>query len=184
MGLAAVLTRPCFAWPVITERFSPLLAQDVFCFWTQMGFSHGHEPSFDCVGEAARAGAELSGMSRNVRLHFWMRPGHIHLWDKKKINEGRGDERWMEENSDFTLYASINTSGRVQLLSGSERFKDVSCGRVARREGHRRTAAEPELLAWWLESLTWIKQGIWYEWYWWVLSLLDPPNIQGFVQRQ
>lgn len=54
-GLAALLMRSCFAWLVITEWFSPLLVEDVFCFWTQMGFSHWHEPVFDCVGEGVWA---------------------------------------------------------------------------------------------------------------------------------
>ena len=56
LGRAAPLMRSCFAWLVITERFSPLLGEDMFCFSTQMGFSHWHEPVFDCAGEGVRAG--------------------------------------------------------------------------------------------------------------------------------
>lgn len=40
--------------------------------------------------------------------------GQIHLCDKKG---GRGDEGWTGWNSNFNLYASINTQWQVQLLS-------------------------------------------------------------------
>lgn len=87
LGLAALLMRSCFAWLVITEWFSPLLDEDVICFWTQMGFSHWHEP-----GPGTVRGPLTSHLSIYVVMYNYpsIFVGQIHLWDKKGR---RGDEK-------------------------------------------------------------------------------------------
>lgn len=55
LGVAAILMRSCFVWLVITEWLSPLLVKDVFCFWTQMSFLHGHEGISDWTSKRAWA---------------------------------------------------------------------------------------------------------------------------------
>lgn len=130
LGLAALLMRSCFAWLVITEWLSPLLVEDVFCFWTQMGFSHWHEPIFDCVGKGLWAlhskGCKIPLFISASLLLMYNYPsefaGQINLWDK------RGDETFMGVNSYFSFYASINMFRHSCLLCWTVSY--VSYGNV------------------------------------------------------
>lgn len=98
---AAILMRSCFAWLVITEWFSPLLVEDVFCFFEHKWVFHTDmNASFDWAGEGVRAGHRVGSafsllISVSVLLMYNYPSkfaGQIHLWDKRGE---RGDERWM-----------------------------------------------------------------------------------------
>lgn len=98
---AAILMRSCFAWLVITEWFSPLLVEDVFCFFEHKWvFRTDMNVFFDWAGKGVQAGHRVgSALSLLISVSVLLMynypskfAGQIHLWDKRG---GRGDERWM-----------------------------------------------------------------------------------------
>lgn len=74
----------------------PVISRGCVLFLTQMGFSHWHEPVFDCVGEGVWAGHSplTSHLSICVLMYNYASKcaGQIHLSDKRGW---RGDERWV-----------------------------------------------------------------------------------------
>ena len=99
-GLAALLMRSCFAWLVITEWFSPLLVEDMFCFLNTNGFFTLTWTRFWLCRRRSMSRAQYrerpltSHLSICVVMYNYASKfaGQIHLWDTRG---GRGDERWM-----------------------------------------------------------------------------------------
>ena len=112
LGIVAPLMRSCFAWLVITEWFNPLLVEDMFCFWTQMGFSHWHEPVFDCVGEGVWAGHSAgSALSLLISVSvLWCTITPLNLLARSicEIRKEGAEMKGEWGRIVISLYASIN----------------------------------------------------------------------------
>lgn len=98
-----------------------IISQGYVLFWeSKLFFSHLHELGFDC---------ERKGVSCEYRDHplpfsslyrAWctIMPINLLIWSICEIREKLGEMKgWMGRNSNFPLYAWINTSWQVQLLS-------------------------------------------------------------------
>lgn len=119
-SVAPLMSSGC-AWLEISERFSPLWEKgEMFCFWTQMGFSHWHEPGLiawpthRCDGATSRFLILISSVMYNYARNC---QPDLFAWYTCRDRRQRGP------HGNFALNASINM--RRRLIQLPEEFAEL-----------------------------------------------------------
>lgn len=145
--------RSCFAWLVITEWFSPLLDEDVFCFWTQMGFSHWHELVFDYVGKGIGVG-HSTGSALSILISvsvLWCTITLLNLLVRSICEIRKQQEEMKGEWSGIVISLSMLQLTRCGKYSC---FRHIFCGTAVWHEGCKSITTKFQLLVWLLKILS------------------------------
>lgn len=138
LGLGSLVMRSRFAWLEITEWLGPLLAEDMFCFWTQMGFSHWHEPIFDCFCEWLWA-EYRTGSTHSLLISvsmLWCTIMPMNLLPRSICEIRKGGQKMKGKGGRMIIslcMLQLNTLWQVQLLSVLNGW-NVSCSMVVWHE--------------------------------------------------